>query len=139
MAESNKPIGIKDTLVFDDLSVTQNTTSASLPAAGIELNLNDYDAGTDGYFALDITVTSGTFTIGYEVASREASFVKPSAAATPNTALTVATTLASTGGPDSDGRFYLPLTDLPVSDFVRFYATEENVAAGVIRMVLVRQ
>ena len=127
-------------LIFDALAVTQNTTSASLPASGVNMNLNDNDSGTDGYFAAEITVTgAGSCTIGYEISGDGVTFRKPSTQAAPDTALTITTGFDASGGPDSDCEYVMQLNNIPTCNYLRFYVTEENVGAAVVTMKLIRQ
>jgi hypothetical protein len=131
-----QPIQIKKNKVLSALAVTQNTTSASLPAGGLDMNVS----GVDGYFSAEITVTgAGSATIGYECSSDGATWFKPSTQAAADTAITVATGFDASGGPDSDGKYYMQLTNIPTCNFLRFYVTEENVGAVTVTMTLIEQ
>lgn len=140
MSENLRPIPIKQTRVFDAVTVDQNTTSASLPANGIPLNLNENDAGTDGFFTAVITVTSpGTLTIGFDISMDGTNFFKPSTQGSISTATVIAAGFTAILGPDTDGKYTMQITNIPTCNFIRFYATEVNVAAAVLTLDIIRQ
>ena len=129
---SQKSIQVNN--VIPAVEVTQNTTSASYPRAGIDLDLNN----VQGSFGAQVIITGdGTATIGFECSNDGENWIKPSASSAANTALTIATGLTKTGGPGSNGKYFFPITNIPACKWIRFYGSETANSANVtINMTL---
>lgn len=123
--------------VFSALSVAASATSNSEPKQGLNLS----DIGVEGYFSAEIVITgTGTATIGYEVSSDGANWEKPSTTGAISTALTLATGLTAGGGPASNGRYFMQLTNIPTTEWLRFYITETGTSnAVVVTLTLIMQ
>lgn len=119
---------IKKFPVFNGIAITQNTTTSLTNPPYLSLDQNN----TGGYFSVIVsTVGAGTVTLGYLVSKTgvAGTWVKPSTAAALTTPLTLITGLTATGGPDSDGNFAFQIENINTTDYIGFYATEENVGA----------
>jgi len=125
---------IQTNKVLNDVEVTKNTSSASYPTAGIDMDLNN----VQGSFGAQVVITGdGTATLGFECSNDGTNWIKPSASAAANTALTIATGLTKTGGPGSNGKYFFPITNIPACKLIRFYGSETANSANVtINMTL---
>lgn len=120
--------------VINSIEITKNTSSASYPSGGIDLDENN----CQGSFGAQVIITGdGTATLGFECSNDGENWIKPSASAAPNTALTIATGLTKTGGPGSNGKYFFPITNIPACKFIKFYGSETANSANVtINMTL---
>lgn len=107
--------------VIPTVTVSASATSAQFPPQGISID----SIKIEGFLSAQVTVTgSGTVTVGAVCSADGMTYVKPSTSTAPSTALTIATGLTATGGPDSDGKYYIPITQLPASAYLKFYVKE---------------
>lgn len=119
---------IQTNKVLNDVAVTQNTTSASYPTAGIDMDLNN----VQGSFGAQVVITGdGTATLGFECSNDGENWIKPSISSASTAALTIATGLTKTGGPGSNGKYFFPITNIPACQKIRFYASETANSANV--------